>query len=194
MTRPPLPRRWNADVAAGGVTVAFGVFFTVSALQIPSSTFANSVVQPQHLPVAIGIGLVLCGVALTLKGILANRGRGAGTVAVGTDDGSPPAAAVAAGGDDERAAPVLEEIPEPIENPRHLLVVAALLVAYLIAFEPLGFLVATILFLAAGTTYLQPRRVLRNVVYSLVLPVAVYLLFDVVLGIVLPPGILDWLL
>jgi putative tricarboxylic transport membrane protein len=193
MPRPSLPRRWNADVAAGGVTVAFGAFFTVSALQIPTSTFANSVVQPRHLPVAIGIGLLLCGLALTVKGLLAGR-RETAQVAVGPDDPPPPSPVGVTEEDAEQDVPALEDIPEPIESPRHFLVVAGLLVAYLVAFEPLGFLVATILFLGAGTTYLQPRRLVRNVVYALVLPVAVYLLFDVVLGIVLPPGILDWLL
>ena len=186
-----LPRRLTADVAAGAVTLAFGIFFTVAALQIPASTFANSVVQPRHLPIAIGVGLVLCGLALAVKGLLVGRLRDVDRLPVGSDD-PPPATPVAdALGD---VADELESIPEPVENPRHLIVVAALLVGYLVAFEPLGFLVATTLFLLVGGSYLEPRRIVRNVIYALALSVAIFLLFEVLLGIVLPPGILDWLL
>ena len=191
MNRRLLPRWLTADVAAGGVTLAFGIVFTVAALRIPASTFANSVVQPRHLPIAIGVGLVLCGVALVVKGLLVGRLQDVDRLPVGSDD-LPPATPVGdAVGD---VADELEPISEPVEKPLHLVVVAALLAGYLVAFEPLGFLVATALFLLVGGSYLEPRRITRNVIYALVLSVAIYLLFEVLLGIVLPPGILDWLL
>jgi putative tricarboxylic transport membrane protein len=177
--RPLLPRRLNADVAAGGVTLLLGALLTIAALQIPPSTFANSVVQPRHLPIVIGAGLVLCGLALTVQALLVGRLRGEQEVPESLIDDLP----------DE-----IEELPEPPESPRHLVVLSALFIGYLMTFIPLGFAVSTFLFLFVGATALEPRRIRRNLIYALLFSGVVYFVFDRLLEVALPAGILSGLL
>jgi putative tricarboxylic transport membrane protein len=177
--RRPLSRRLNSDVAAGGVTLVLGTVFTVVALQIPPTTFANSVLQPRHVPIVIGVGLMLSGLALAVHGLLVGRSRG--------EQELPESLA-------EDLAEELEELPEPPEQPRHLIVLSLLFIAYLVAFIPVGFVAATFLFLFAGSMYLQPKKVRRNFLFALLLSLIVYFLFDRALGVVLPDGILGWLL
>lgn len=62
--------------------------------------------------------------------------------------------------------------------------------AYLIAFIPLGFLIATTLFLFGMTTLYAPKRWLRNALFAVVFAVTLYFAFKSGLGVFLPPGLL----
>ena len=67
----------------------------------------------------------------------------------------------------------------------------AIFAAYIIAFIPLGYLLATFLFLVAMTTYVDRKKLLRNCIFAAVFSPAVYALFTYGLQVQLPaPGLL----
>jgi hypothetical protein len=67
---------------------------------------------------------------------------------------------------------------------------ACLLFAYVLLLNPLGFLIATAAFLFVQAHLLGSRRWLRNGVFGLVTSFVIYALFNVVLKIGLPSGLL----
>lgn len=79
--------------------------------------------------------------------------------------------------------------------PRALIGLGACLTAYLLALEPLGFLVASLLFLVVAMRVLGSRRLLRNVLVSVLVVALVFLIFRTVFSVVLPAGTLvaPWL-
>lgn len=66
----------------------------------------------------------------------------------------------------------------------------ALLVAYLLLLNPVGYLLTTFVFLCVTARLLGSRRIARDVIFSLVTSVVVYALFNFVLKIGLPSGLL----
>lgn len=70
---------------------------------------------------------------------------------------------------------------------------AALLLAYILALEPAGFPIATVVFLAAAFKYLGHPSWAGAIVYSLVATAVTFLVFHVGLGLRLPLGLLGFL-
>ncbi len=66
------------------------------------------------------------------------------------------------------------------------LLFALICLLYILLIAPLGFVVATVLFLALSFYYLKERRVALIGVLSLSFPVVVYLLFGMLLHVMLP--------
>jgi putative tricarboxylic transport membrane protein len=66
--------------------------------------------------------------------------------------------------------------------------VGCMVLCYLV-FEPLGALLATILFLAVLLTVVNRGHHLQNALVSVLVPVGMYLLFEVLLDSGLPPGL-----
>jgi hypothetical protein len=75
-------------------------------------------------------------------------------------------------------------------SPRRIVVILALLAAYIFAFIPLGYPLSTFLFLAAITTYLDRSRLIRNLVYAALFSAVVYVVFNYGLRVSLPLGVL----
>ncbi len=73
---------------------------------------------------------------------------------------------------------------------RQVLVVFGMLTAYVVAFIPIGFVISTVGFLVALSTYVDREKVLRNCVFAVVFACAVYALFSYGLEVRLPPGLL----
>ena len=69
--------------------------------------------------------------------------------------------------------------------------VAALTGGYVLLLERLGFVVATAPYLFGFGVILGERRWVRLALFALVVPAAIYLLFDVTLNVPLPRGWLD---
>lgn len=156
-TAPTPSRRFNADVLVGGVVLAFAVFYLVASLQIPPSSFTNAAVGPRVMPIAIGIALALAAVALIARSL-----RG------------PP----------ERTEVPREETPP--QSPVRFAVIVGLLVAYILLFLPLGYVLSTFLFILSVTMYLERGHPVRNVIYALVFSLVVYFVFTALLGVALP--------
>ncbi|QYN38986.1 tripartite tricarboxylate transporter TctB family protein [Pseudonocardia sp. DSM 110487] len=72
--------------------------------------------------------------------------------------------------------------------PSVVLLVAAL-IGYVLLLTPLGYWQTTTVFFVAVARVLGSRKLVRDAIIGLVLALAVYMLFDRLLGIGLPPGI-----
>ena len=72
--------------------------------------------------------------------------------------------------------------------PRTLVLFTALIVAYMLLLEVLGFLVASYLFLLLSMQVLGSRRVALNLVVSALVLAAIYIVFQTAFAVVLPTG------
>jgi putative tricarboxylic transport membrane protein len=82
---------------------------------------------------------------------------------------------------------------EGTSNLRDLVVFAGLAFLFVGLLDVVGAMVAMIAYMLAALTIFNPRRHLRNVVVSVLLPIAIYLMFDTWLNAGLPRGILPFL-
>ncbi|SEF61805.1 putative tricarboxylic transport membrane protein [Nonomuraea solani] len=71
-----------------------------------------------------------------------------------------------------------------------VLMLLGALAAYALLLVPVGYWQATTVFFVAVARVLGSRRLLRDVLAGLVLALATYFLFDRLLGITLPPGLI----
>ncbi|RAF73783.1 tripartite tricarboxylate transporter TctB family protein, partial [Burkholderia multivorans] len=78
--------------------------------------------------------------------------------------------------------------PEPAG--RKVVVQFALFFAYLAIVIPVGFVLSTAAFLMAVTSLYAPKKWIRNLVFSVLFSVAVYVAFVFGLAVYLPVGIL----
>lgn len=139
---------------------------------------------------AISIGMILCSLAILWTGLWSRREPTPEAPIEGADHAdhrrasAPPESAGVA---------VTEQATEPDTEPRfggRAMVTVALFTAYLAVLIPVGYILSTFAFLMAMTTYVEPRKVVRNLVYAVVFSVVVYYLFGSVLQVQLPRGIL----
>ncbi|MGE8205484.1 tripartite tricarboxylate transporter TctB family protein [Heyndrickxia sp. NPDC080065] len=73
-----------------------------------------------------------------------------------------------------------------------ILVVIGFILFYILFLELLGFIIVTALFIFFCSWYLGYKHFLSNSIVSLVLPIAIYLLFTAFLQVQLPSGILPF--
>ena len=66
-------------------------------------------------------------------------------------------------------------------------------VIYLLIIEHVGFIISTIMLSLAWIFYVNKNKPVRNIIFSVVFPVVVYLLFEKVLTIYLPKGFLGFI-
>ncbi len=81
------------------------------------------------------------------------------------------------------------EESEPIQW-RPVLALVAALAGYAALISPVGYWQSTTLFFTVCARVLGSRRLVRDFIVALVLALATYVLFDRVLGITLPPGLI----
>jgi hypothetical protein len=93
-------------------------------------------------------------------------------------------ARVAAGG-----APGTDDAPDGRWRDFVLLVVMAL--GYAVLIRLFGGLIATVIYLSIALTLLNPGKHLQNSLVAVLFPIAVYLLFDLVLNASMPPALID---
>lgn len=160
----------HRDVRVGAVGALLGVVFLLGALQITPDPSAFNVVGPRIAPLAIGSLTLACSVALIVQALRRE----------------PAAAELGARDDLEGSGPG----PAGKRSVGRLLAVFAMFTGYILVFIPLGYIVATFLFLVALTTYLDRRKWLRNVVFASVFSVGVYFAFFDGLQVQLPAGLL----
>lgn len=75
-------------------------------------------------------------------------------------------------------------------TPPRLIVFAAMIVAYMVALQPVGFLGSSFVFLFAAMAYLNRGSVLLNLVLSAASLALIYVVFRHVFSVVLPAGTL----
>ncbi|MFC4015958.1 tripartite tricarboxylate transporter TctB family protein [Nonomuraea purpurea] len=90
---------------------------------------------------------------------------------------------------DEPATSGTAESQDDVHWPSVLMLLAAL-AGYALILVPAGYWQATTVFFVAVARVLGSRRLLRDLLVGLVLALATYFLFDRLLGISLPPGLI----
>ena len=154
------------DLLSGGFALLFGLFILLVSFTIGKTRLAG--VGPDYLPRAVGIYIVGLSVIMLV------------TTLVKLKTGQPAPAA------EETTSSKKVEI-------RTVVLTICVLIAYVLLLEPVGFILVSAIFLFGQMFILAPdgqRKVLLFAVLSLIIPVAVYLLFVNVFSLMLPSGIL----
>lgn len=79
-------------------------------------------------------------------------------------------------------------------TPASIVLFTVLIVAYMFALEPLGFVASSFLFLVLAMFALGERRILRTLVVSAISLACIYVVFQTAFSVVLPEGILKGVL
>lgn len=74
---------------------------------------------------------------------------------------------------------------------RDVAILIALAIGYAVLMRIFGGFVSTVIFLAAALSVLNRGRTIQNAIIALLVPAAVYLLFDQVLNASMPPALID---
>jgi putative tricarboxylic transport membrane protein len=156
---------WSRRIVAVGF-LAVAVVVLVSAFRIPAGG-GYQAVGPRAFPLLVGAGLGVVAVIGVVQAFLPSR------------DGRDGATA---------AALEPEDVTGPIQW-RPVLILLAALVGYAALLVPAGYWQSTTVFFVVCARVLGSRRLVRDAVIALVLALATYVLFDRVLGITLPPGL-----
>lgn len=151
----------EARVAALAVVI-LGIVCVIGASQIRTPG-GYTAVSAGAMPIAVGVGLIALGLLLLLR--------------------------ATARPDLDHAARVAAEAVAT-HWPTTLAALAGL-VAYALVLGPLGYVVATALFVPAEARVLGSRSAVRDVAVGAVLALVVYLAFTQFLGVRLPAGVLD---
>jgi putative tricarboxylic transport membrane protein len=176
----PTTSTTESRVAAHTTRLVFLASLTVLAAAYTLMAFQmewriqNGQIGPGFFPRFVGVGTVvgcLVAIALTLGG----RGPSAS---------SPDAAE-----DADFEVPAAVEDGDGGTAPWATALVVGCAVFYFTFFEPLGALLASVLFLALSLTIVNRGHHRMNAAVSILLPVGLYLLFEVLLKAGLPPGI-----
>jgi putative tricarboxylic transport membrane protein len=146
---------------------ALGVLVVVSALLLPVSRIARGPVGPAAVPVVVGGLLIIVSVFLAIDVWRGGRGEpeGGEDIELG-------------GGTDWRTIGLL----------------AAAFVANAVLIEPLGWVFSGAILFWGSAFALGSRHYIRDAAIAFVLSIGSWYLFALVLGIVLPPGILRGIL
>lgn len=174
----------------GIVFLALSVAYFLGSFAISSySGYGNQVVDSKFMPQLLGVMMAVLSAIQILTALKAEKkGR--------MDDGGEGAQTAAA------TASTPEEAKESFDEDAYVkgssmksfLVIAALLVLYVAAFKPLGFILSSAAFLFCTMLFLTPkekRSWLWIIGISVVIPVAVYFLFVSGFKLKLPAGILN---
>jgi putative tricarboxylic transport membrane protein len=154
----------------------FGLWFLWQATALRAGP-GYAAVGPRVFPLVVGAGFVLSGLALALSGRRYPRRAATGT----TSEEGTGSATVAGGVTRAEAADEAADWPA-------LLGMAALLLAYVVLFRPLGFPLTSAVFLPLGAAVLGSRAHGRDALVALLISLAAYVVFTRLLGLEVPAG------
>src|SRR5690625_171251 len=187
------------DLIAGAGVVVVGAVYFADTFRIQDT---NDPVGPAALPTIVAVALMVLGVFIAATAFRAEAGDDVGAAmlaAVGTRAEKPaesPDAAGASSAVSEEAdpvgtsAPVSDDIEEPPVQVHKVFVYLGLFAAYAVLLIPLGFIVATTAFLLTLTMIYNRGAWLRNILYSVLFAVVIYVAFKEGLGVFLPAGLI----
>lgn len=156
------------DVVVGGVLLLVGVGVLLATAQLRGGGPTDPL-GPRGFPGLLGVGFLLVGIAVIVSSVRNARRAGAGEVARDA-------------GDEDDDGPALK---------LRLALASAAVVLYVVVLPVAGFLLTTAAFVA-GVIWLQGGARTRPFVAMVIgFPAAVYVLFSVLLGVPLPPGVFD---
>jgi len=175
---PVRAERSGGERAVLGTRLLFLLVLTVVAIGYTVMAFdmewrlRNGQIGPGFFPRIVGV--------LTVIGLLAEIARvllaGAGSSSSASIADADEDAELGIEGDGRTDAPITAAV------------VGAMGLCYMV-FEPLGALLASILFLALVLSMINRGNHRQNALVSILVPVGLYVLFEVLLGSGLPPGL-----
>ncbi|MEA4883749.1 MAG: tripartite tricarboxylate transporter TctB family protein [Clostridia bacterium] len=156
----------NGDFTVGLLAVLIGVIYSAQSLRLPKAMIGNPW-APVYFPLTLGVLMTVLGAALCLKNIGKRR-------------------PVASKGPKEAKEP--EKKPQvDKEFPKLALGTIALCILYAVAFNKLGFIVSTILFLGAMLFLVNGLKGWRaNIAVAVLFTYGIWFTFDRLLMISLP--------
>ncbi|MEV4075292.1 tripartite tricarboxylate transporter TctB family protein [Nonomuraea fuscirosea] len=163
--------------------LAAAVVVLAQAFSIPQGN-GYQAVGPRAFPLLVGVGLAVVSVIGVVQAFRPGAAPGtapavaSGADAPGEDTSGEGASGGGASGEDGET-----------HWPSVLMLLGAL-AAYALLLVPAGYWQATTVFFVAVARVLGSRRLVRDVLAGLVLALATYFLFDRLLGITLPPGLI----
>jgi putative tricarboxylic transport membrane protein len=145
------------------ILVLTGVYFWATS-QIPTLEIGDPL-GPKAFPRLLGGGLIIAAVMLLAEMIK-----------------------------ERKSAPVPVAAVEPQDKSSYKVIISVIVVTglYFVLFEPLGYAVATSLFLLVMTHYFNKGKLWTNVLTSVIYGFASYYIFTTLLGVNLPRGILPF--
>lgn len=152
----------RTDFVVAAVTGALAIAYLVGARSIPSLAIGDPL-GPRAFPILIGAGLLFSAGLLAVETVRAKKAEGPG--------------------EEQATVPPFG---------RNLLITIGAIVALVLAFEPVGYLLSVLGFLLFLTMLLNRAHPIVNIVASVVLAVGSTLLFDSLLGVRLPAGLLGF--
>lgn len=156
----------KGELVFAGLTLALGIFVLASTATI-NVPVAASIVGPRFFPYAVGILLTAAAVFVIIDILRGNS--------VSPEEG-------------ELVDPAL-----PMNKRRVALLLVSVL-AFIVLMDTAGYVIASSAAFFGVATTLGARHKWRAAIASVLLSLAVYLLFTGPLGIYLPPGLLDGIL
>jgi putative tricarboxylic transport membrane protein len=190
INRRPVNRR---DLLAGCLVAVTGavLYGNASTMDVPAA--GNQQIGPDIFPLAISALMTVLGLLLAGKAVFAPVVSSTTTHEAAVTDELPSSNADHVSDEMHDVADEVSRLMvEPPVPARRLLVVLAIFTAYLVLLVPLGFIISTILFMGALTTYVAPKKLVRNVIVAVATSVLVSYCFSSLLGVELPVGLLGW--
>lgn len=170
---PPALVHRNIEVAIALIYVALGLWIFAETFTFRASIIKGEMIDETGLPRLVAVIFVVCGTIIATR--ILRVWRDAPTPYVSSDGGSPD----------------LQGYPIAVWRPWIYFVAC---VVWAVALPSVGFVVATALLLFVFLFLAQVRSVIKLTAVPLGVPLAIWLLFDRVVGINLPAGPLEELL
>lgn len=187
------PTYGRAELISGAIVFAAGLFWYIASFDIRETAH---LVQASFFPRIIAVGLMGTGGFLAVRGLIGWRREKDAPAELETGDAAVLAEPVEPSAPLEGEPGMLDAEPEdrPMSTTRRLLIIIGMLAVYAITIIPVGYIITTFLFLVAMTMFIDRAHWLRNLIFAAVFTATVYVLFNEVLKVILPGGILEGLL
>lgn len=196
----------RGDVITGAVITIVGLVYYIATFSIQET---SDIVTPRTFPAIVGVALIVLGLFLAGQALYKGRkaaeagdrnaavvaGRGAGVEAAGTVTGDRNGATASAGDASDESSSggsssgVVLDAPEDPPS-KKVVLQFALFFVYLAILIPVGFLLSTAAFLMTLTSIYAPAKWIRNLIFSVLFAVIIYVAFVYGLAVYLPVGIL----
>lgn len=165
----------RGDVITGAVIAVVGIIYYIATFSIQET---SDVVTPRTFSAIVGLGLILLGLFLAGQALYKAR-----KIAEAGDRDEPIRAGHGTGNG------VVLDSPEDPPS-KKVILQFALFFVYLAILIPVGFLLSTAGFLMALTSIYAPAKWIRNLIFSVLFAVIIYVAFVYGLAVYLPVGIL----
>lgn len=175
----------KGDVITGIAVTVVGLVYYIATFWIQET---KNIVTPRTFPAIVGVALILLGVFIVVQAVY----RGKKTAEAGLGDGDTAPANVDGHGATASASVSSGVVLDAPEDPPSKKVVLqfALFFVYLAILIPVGFLLSTAAFLMMMTSIYARDRWIRNLIFSVLFAVIIYVAFVYGLAVYLPVGIL----